>query len=111
MLDPIFGRPVSFFLFDIPFFRAVLEFLGSVLDALIVLTGIAGFGIGYAMTFRQRPVTQRWTVAAALVLLALAGHVLWNSHSFGVFYVLGQFGILAVYLWLIRIGRAWEAGG
>lgn len=77
----------------------------------IVLTGIAGFGIGYAMTARHRPAVRRWTVAAALVLFALAGHVLWNSHRFGVFYVLGQFGVLAVYLWLIRIGRAREAGG
>lgn len=75
----------------------------------IVITGIAGFGIGYAMTTRHRPTAQRWMVAAALVLFAFAGHVLWNSHRFGVFYVLGQFGVLAVYLWLIRIGRTQEA--
>lgn len=75
----------------------------------IVITGIAGFGIGYAMTVRHRPAVQRWLVAAALVLFAFAGHLLWNSHRFGVFYVIGQFGVLGVYLWLIRIGRGQEA--
>ena len=74
----------------------------------IVITGIAGFGIGYAMTAHRRSVVHRWTVASALVLLAGAGHLLWNSHRFGVFYVVGQFGMLAAYLWLIRIGRAEE---
>jgi RsiW-degrading membrane proteinase PrsW (M82 family) len=75
----------------------------------IVITGIAGFGIGYAMTARRRPMPHRVAVAAALVLLAFAGHLLWNSHRFGVFYVLGQFGLLAIYLWLIRVGRRHEA--
>ncbi len=75
----------------------------------IVITGIAGFGIGYAMTARRRPMPHRVGVAASLVLLAFAGHLLWNSHRFGLFYVLGQFGILAVYLWLVRAGRQQEA--
>lgn len=73
----------------------------------IVITGIAGFGIAYAMTARCSR-TRRWAVGSALVLLAFAGHLLWNSHRFGLFYVLGQFGLLAVYLWLIRVGRAQE---
>lgn len=76
----------------------------------IVISGVAGFGIGYAMTARHRPMPHRAGVAAALVLLAFAGHLLWNSHRFGVFYVLGQFGLLAVFLWLIRVGRRQEAG-
>lgn len=71
----------------------------------IVITGIAGFGIAYAMTAVHRSAVRRLAVAASLVLLGVAGHLLWNSHRFGVFYVLGQFGILAVYLWLIRVGR------
>jgi len=75
----------------------------------IIITGIAGFGIAYAMTARHRSTLQRWAVGTALVLLALAGHLLWNSHRFGVFYVLGQFGTLAFYLWLIRRGRALES--
>lgn len=75
----------------------------------VVITGIAGFAIAYAMTTRGRPGVQRWSVAVGLMLLAVAGHLLWNSHGFGVFYVLGQFGILALYLWLIRVGRAQEA--
>lgn len=75
----------------------------------IVITGIAGFGIAYAMTARRRPIPHRIGIAAGLVLLAFAGHLLWNSHRFGVFYVLGQFGMLAVYLWLIRVGRQQEA--
>lgn len=75
----------------------------------IVITGIAGFGIGYAMTARDRSPAHRWTVAVSLVSLAFAGHLLWNSHRFGVFYVIGQFGLLAFYLWLIRVGRAEEA--
>ncbi len=76
----------------------------------MVITGIAGFGIAYAMTARRRPVAHRIGVAAGLVLLAFAGHLLWNSHRFGVFYVVGQFGMLAIYLWLIRLGRRQEAG-
>ncbi len=73
----------------------------------IVITGVAGFGIAYAMT--QRQVRWRWGVGAGLVVLALAGHLLWNSHRFGIFYVLGQFGMLGLYLWLIRVGRAQES--
>ena len=76
----------------------------------IVITGIAGFGIAYAMTAVHRPVTRRVVVASALVGVAVAGHLLWNSHRFGVFYVLGQFGILVLYLCLIRVGRRQEAG-
>lgn len=75
----------------------------------IVITGVAGFGIAYAMTARRRSVVHRWGVASALVLLACAGHLLWNSHRFGLFYVVGQFGVLALYLWLVRVGRAQEA--
>jgi RsiW-degrading membrane proteinase PrsW (M82 family) len=75
----------------------------------IVITGIAGFGIAYAMTAQHRSTVRRWAVGVALVLLALAAHLLWNSHRFGVFYVLGQFGTLAFFIWLIRVGRAQEA--
>lgn len=75
----------------------------------IVLTGIAGFGIGYLMTARGSSGARRWAVAVALILLAGAGHLLWNSHRFGLLYVLGQFGLLAVFLWLIRVGRRLEA--
>jgi RsiW-degrading membrane proteinase PrsW (M82 family) len=75
----------------------------------IVLTGIAGFGIGYLLTARDRSVARRWAVAMALILLAGAGHLLWNSHRFGLLYVLGQFGLLAFFLWLIRVGRRLEA--
>lgn len=75
----------------------------------IVITGVAGFGIAYAMTVRRRPLSHRAAVAAALVLVAFAAHLLWNSHRFGMFYVLGQFGTLAFYLWLIRVGRRQEA--
>lgn len=71
----------------------------------IVITGIAGFGIAYAMAAVHRSVMRRVAVASALVLFAFAGHLLWNSHRFGVFYVIGQFGVLGVYLWLIRVGR------
>lgn len=85
------------------------EVLRSSWTGHIVITGIAGFGIGYAMTARHHSALQRWAVGGAMVLLALAGHLLWNSHRFGVFYVLGQFGTLAFYLWLIRRGRAQEA--
>lgn len=74
----------------------------------IVITGVAGFGIAYAMTARCSR-GRRWAVASGLVLLAVAGHLLWNSHRFGLFYVVGQFGMLVVYLWLIRMGRRQEA--
>lgn len=77
----------------------------------IVITGIAGFGIAYAMTNISGPRSgiRRWAVAVGLVLLAFGAHLLWNSPRFGVFYVVGQFSILAVYLWLIRVGRRQEA--
>ena len=74
----------------------------------IVLTGIAGFGIGYFMTATGRSLQRRWAVAAALILLAFAGHLLWNSHRFGLLYVVGQFGLLFFFLWLIRVGRGLE---
>lgn len=85
------------------------EVLRSSWTGHIVISGIAGFGIAYAMTAPRHPAAGRWAVAAALVLLALGAHLLWNSHRFGLFYVLGQFGTLAFYLWLIRRGRAEEA--
>ena len=44
-----------------------------------------------------------------MIILAAGGHWLWNSHRFGVFYVLGQFGLLAFFLGLISIGRRLEA--
>lgn len=71
----------------------------------IVITGIAGFGIAYAMAAVHRSAMRRAAVASGLVLFGFAGHLLWNSHRFGVFYILGQFGVLGVYLWLIRLGR------
>ncbi len=75
----------------------------------IVITGIAGFGVGYAMTARDRSAVRRWAVAVSLVALAVAGHLLWNSHRFGAFYVLGQVGLFVFFLWLIRVGRRREA--
>lgn len=75
----------------------------------IVITGIAGFGIAYLITARDRSPARRWAVAGALVGTAFAAHLLWNSHRFGVFYVIGQFAVLALFLWLIRVGRAQDA--
>lgn len=75
----------------------------------IVITGIAGFGVGYAMTVRDRSAAARWGVATFLVALAVAGHLLWNSHRFGALYVLGQLGLFIFFLWLIRVGRRAEA--
>lgn len=75
----------------------------------IVLTGIAGFGIGYLLTARGRSTVRRGAVAVSLILLAAAGHWLWNSHRFGMFYVVGQFGLLVFFLWLIKVGRRLEA--
>jgi len=39
--DPVFGLPIVTWLFDLPLWRMVVEAVGSLLDALIVLTGIA----------------------------------------------------------------------
>lgn len=75
----------------------------------IVITGIAGFGIGFLLTARDRSAVRRWAVALAMIALAAAGHLLWNTHRFGIFYVIGQFGLLAFFLWLIRVGRNQEA--
>lgn len=75
----------------------------------IVLTGIAGFGIGYLLTARDRSELDRWLVAVALMTVAAAGHLLWNAHRFGLFYVVGQFGLLAFFLWLITVGRKRES--
>lgn len=72
----------------------------------IVISGVAGFGIGYAMTTAGS--ARRWRgriVSTGLVAVALGAHLLWNSHRFGPLYVLGQFGVLALYVWLIRLGR------
>ena len=74
----------------------------------IVITGIAGFGIAYAMTAVHRPVTRRVVVASALVGLAVAGHLLWNSTASGVL----RAGPVrhSGPLWLIRVGRRQESG-
>jgi uncharacterized protein len=40
-LDPIFGQPLTFYLFDLPFYDSAVDLLGWVLDALIVLTALA----------------------------------------------------------------------
>ena len=40
-VDPVFGRPLAFYLFDLPVYRFAVELVGSILDSLIVLTGIA----------------------------------------------------------------------
>jgi uncharacterized protein len=39
--DPIFGRPLTFYLFDLPFYALVVDLVGSILVALILLTGVA----------------------------------------------------------------------
>ena len=41
VVDPIFGRPLTFYLFDLPFYRSTVGLVGWGLDALIVLTAIA----------------------------------------------------------------------
>jgi uncharacterized protein len=41
LTDPIFGRPLTFYLFDMPFYRMAAELVGSILDSLILLTGLA----------------------------------------------------------------------
>ena len=61
------------------------------------------------MTVRDRSAAARWGVATFLVALAVAGHLLWNSHRFGALYVLGQLGLFIFFLWLIRVGRRAEA--
>lgn len=40
-VDPVFGRSASFYLFDLPFYRVVVDLAGGVLDALVVVTGVA----------------------------------------------------------------------
>ena len=40
-VDPVFGRPLAFYLFDLPFYRFATDLLGNILDALILLTGAA----------------------------------------------------------------------
>ncbi len=57
-VDPVFGRPLSFYLFDLPLFRAAVECIGSILDSLIVLTGVA-----YLVLARRSmalPTGRRW---------------------------------------------------
>jgi uncharacterized protein len=39
--DPVFGRPLTFYLFDLPFLALVVDLVGSVLVALILLTTVA----------------------------------------------------------------------
>lgn len=75
----------------------------------IVLTGIAGFGIGLLLTAGERFGNRRWAPGTALIAAAAAGHFLWNSHRLGPLYVIGQFAFLALFLRLIRVGRNQEA--
>ena len=58
VVDPVFGQPLTFYLFDMPFFRAAAEAIGSILDALIVLTGIAYLAL--ARRSMSRPNGRLW---------------------------------------------------
>ncbi len=77
----------------------------------IVITGVAGFGIAYLMTARDSSPLRKWAIAGTLVATAFLAHVLWNSHRFGIFYVVGQFAVLVLFVLLVRHGRAREGRG
>jgi uncharacterized membrane protein (UPF0182 family) len=56
--DPVFGQPLTFYLFDMPFWRALAEAIGSILDALILLTGVAYLAL--ARRSMSRPDGRLW---------------------------------------------------
>jgi len=58
-VDPVFGRSLGFYLFDMPFYRFAAELIGSILDALIVLTGVAYLVL--ARRSMAMPNGRRWT--------------------------------------------------
>lgn len=74
----------------------------------IVITGIAGFGIGYAMTAHRRSVVHRWDGRVGTGAPRRCRTSAVELAPIRVFYMVGQFGMLAAYPWLIRIGRAEE---
>lgn len=37
-LDPIFGRPLTFYVFDLPFYRVAVDLVGGVLEALLLIS-------------------------------------------------------------------------
>ena len=50
----------------------------------VTFTGIAGIGFAYFVTRRgEQPFIRRLLVAAALLLLAMAAHFIWNSPLLG----------------------------
>ena len=70
-LDPIFGKPLTFYLFDMPFYRWASGFAGAILDALIAVTGLA-----YLVLWRRSNTPPRFHLRAwhlgVLVALRLA---------------------------------------
>lgn len=70
------------------------------LGAHVVFTGIAGFGLGFALTATDRSHGRRALVAAASVLTGYGLHVLWNSPLLG---QLGLAGTLAKYALIVLL--------
>ncbi len=73
--DPVFGRSLTFYLFDMPFYRAVAVAVGSILDALIVVTGIAYLALARRSMARPRGRLWAWHLGILIGLRIAIGAV------------------------------------
>ncbi|MFN8624210.1 MAG: UPF0182 family protein, partial [Chloroflexota bacterium] len=83
VLDPIFGKPVSFYLFDLPFYRALAELVGSILDALIVLTGVAYLVFARRQLSRPKGHAWAWHLGILVALRVAIGAVGFQLDKYG----------------------------
>jgi uncharacterized membrane protein (UPF0182 family) len=74
-VDPVFGQPLTFYLFDMPFWRAVAEAVGSLLDALIVLTGIAYLALARRSMSRPNGRLWAWHLGILIALRIAIGAI------------------------------------
>ena len=74
-VDPVFGRPLTFYLFDMPFFRAAAEAVGSIFDALILLTGVAYLALARRSLSRPNGRLWAWHLGVLIALRVAIGAV------------------------------------
>lgn len=107
LADPIFGRDVGFYVFEMPFYELILAVLTGMLS-LAFLGSLVLYSFGGVLDLRQRGLRVLRPARAHLLLLAALGALLWSagqwlarfdvlytSRSSGAFYGAGYADIVA----------------
>ncbi len=77
-VDPIFGRDVGFYVFELPFYQLVVAVLWGLLS-LALLGSLVMYAFGGVLDFRQRGVRVLRPARIHLALLAALGALLWSA--------------------------------